>query len=179
VDLLGSGADASFEEVASRAHLERTIGHIMDYLVEREDVDRDRIAILADGWGSSFVARGIASDDRFAAAVCDGGIWDLHERAFLLGDNLPLEADLARHGLSRVARGITCPVLVCSGERAWLKPERIRELYDCLKADGSDITLKLFSADETASMQVHADNPTLANDFIFDWIADRLGITAR
>ena len=48
------------------------------------DVDADRIAILADGWGSSFVARGIAFDDRFAAAVCDGGIWDLHERAFLI-----------------------------------------------------------------------------------------------
>lgn len=178
VDLLGSGADASFEEVAGRPHLERTIGHIMDYLVDREDVDRDRIAILADGWGSSFVARGIAFDDRFAAAVCDGGIWDLHERAFLLGDSLALEVDLARHGLSRVARGIKCPVLVCSGEHGWLKPERVKELCDRLKADGSDVTLRIFSGGETASMQGHADNPTLANEYIFDWIADRLGITA-
>jgi len=27
---------------------------------------------------------------------------------------------------------------------------------------------------ETAASQGHADNPTLANEFIFDWIADRL-----
>jgi len=39
-----------------------------------DDVDEHRIAILADGWGSSFVARGIAFEDRFAAAACDGGI---------------------------------------------------------------------------------------------------------
>jgi hypothetical protein len=47
-----------------------------------------------------------------------------------------------------------------------------------LKADGSDVTLRIFSGDETASMQGHADNPTLANEYIFDWFADRLGITA-
>jgi dienelactone hydrolase len=179
VDLLGAGTDSSFDEIVGRPDLERVIGHIMDCLVEREDVDRDRIAILADGWGSSFVARGIAFDDRFAAAVCDGGIWDMHERMFLLGDSQLLDMDSARHGFGRVARGIKCPVLVSSGERAWLKPERVRELYDCLKADGSDITLKIFSGDETASMQGHVDNPTLANEFIFDWLADRLNIAAR
>jgi hypothetical protein len=70
-------------------------------------------------------------------------------------------------------------VLVCSGERAWLKPERVKELYDCLKADGSDVTLRIFSSAETASMQGHVDNPTLANEFIFDWLADRLSIAAR
>jgi dienelactone hydrolase len=179
VDLLGAGTDSSFDEIVGRPDLERMIGHIMDCLVERDDVDRGRIAILADGWGSSFVARGIAFDDRFAAAVCDGGIWDMHERMFLLGDNQPIDMDPARHGFSRVARGIKCPVLVCSGERAWLKPERVKELYDCLKADGSDVTLRIFSSAETASMQGHVDNPTLANEFIFDWLADRLSIAAR
>ena len=91
VDLLGSGPEAPFEQIVGRSDLEMTVGHIMDYLVERPDVDPGRIAILADGWGSSFVARGIAFDDRFAAAVCDGGIWDLHERAFLIG-RTPVEA---------------------------------------------------------------------------------------
>ena len=83
VDLLGAGAGSPFEEVVGRSDLETAIGHIADYLIERGDVDADRIAIVADGWGSSFVARGIAFDDRFAAAVCDGGIWDIHEQAFL------------------------------------------------------------------------------------------------
>jgi len=177
VDLLGAGPDARFEEVVGRSDLEKTtIGHVMDYLVERADVDRDRIAILADGWGSSFVARGIAFDDRFAAAVCDGGIWDLHERAFLMR-RTPFQTDFLRQGFSRVARNIKCPVLISIGERGWLKAKRVQELYDDLKADGRDVTLKIFSSAETAAAQGHADNPTIANEYIFDWLASRLGIS--
>jgi dienelactone hydrolase len=183
VDLLGTGPDARFDEVVGRSDLEMTIGCIMDYLVERDDVEEGRIAILADGWGSSFVARGIAFDDRFAAAVCDGGIWDLTERAFLR-DRLALPAAgivgaYGLKGLSRVARNLKCPVLISAGEGGWLKAERVRELYDGLKADGHDVTLKIFTSQETAAMQGHADNPTLANEFIFDWIVSRLGMPAQ
>jgi hypothetical protein len=52
----------------------------------------------------------------------------------------------------------------------------VYELYDRLKADGRDVTLKMFTSDETAALQGHVDNPTLANEYIFDWIAERLGI---
>jgi dienelactone hydrolase len=180
VDLLGAGAGTRFEEVVGRSDLEATIGHIMDYLVERDDVDAHRVAILADGWGSSFVARGIAFDDRFAAAVCDGGIWDLHERAFLRERVAPLDADTASSPVfSRVARNIKCPVLISAGECGWLKADRVRELYDGLKADGRDVTLKIFTNEETGAAQGHADNTTLANEFIFDWVASRLGIESR
>jgi dienelactone hydrolase len=176
VDLFGAGAGAQFEQVVGRPDLEGTIGHIMDCLVERDDVDADRIAILADGWGSSFVARGIAFDDRFAAAVCDGGIWDLHERVFLLSRLNPPNANLdRRRPFSKVSRGIKCPVLISTGEQGWLEAERVRDMADDLKSEGCDITLKIFTAEETASAQAHADNPTLANEFIFDWIAERLG----
>jgi hypothetical protein len=78
-----------------------------------------------------------------------------------------------------VARGIKCPVLISTGERGWLKSERVRELYDHLKADGRDVTLKIFAGGETAATQGHADNPTLANEYIFDWVAARLGIRSR
>jgi dienelactone hydrolase len=179
VDLFGSEPEQRFEEAAGRSDLEMTIGHIMDYLVTRDDIQEHRVAILADGWGSSFVARGIAFDGRFAAAVCDGGIWDLHERAFLRNRLGPRGADgIGRDRLSRVARNIKCPVLISTGERGWLKAERVRELYDELQAEGRDVTLKIFTCEETAVAQGHVDNPTLANEFIFDWIAARLGLNA-
>jgi dienelactone hydrolase len=172
VDLLGTGAGDAFEDIVGRSDLETAIGHVMEYLVQRDDVDESRIAILGDGGGSSFVARGIAFDDRFAAAVCDGGIWDLHERSFL--------QDRFGHSgravpLSRAARNIRCPVLIPVGERGWLKAERVRELYEGLRTGRRDVTLKIFKSEETAAMQRHADNPTLANEYIFDWIAARLG----
>ncbi len=178
VDLLGAGAADRFDEIVGRSDIETAIAHIMDYLVGRDDVDQNRIAILADGCGSSFVARGIAFDDRFAAAVCDGGIWDLHERAFLR-NRLAFNEGTGPIALSRAARGIKCPVLIPAGERGWLEPERVKELYVGLKAEGGDITLKIFSSEETASAQGHADNPTLANEFIFDWVASRLESQGR
>jgi dienelactone hydrolase len=177
VDLLGAGTGSEFDQIVGRSDLETTLGHIVDYLVGREDVDAGRIAVLADGWGSSFVARGIAFDDRFAAAVCDGGIWDLHERAFLAA-RAPFQATFPGpdRDFGRVARNIKCPVLIATGERGWLRAERVRELFTQLKADGGDVTLKIFAVSETAAMQAHVDNPTLANEYIFDWIASRLGI---
>jgi dienelactone hydrolase len=179
VDLFGTGPDSRFEDIVGRSDLEMTIGHVMDYLEARDDVDERRIAILADGWGSSFVARGIAFDDRFVAAVCDAGIWDLHERAFLRDRLVSRDAEpVGPARLSRVARNIKCPVLISAGERGWLKAERVRELHGELQADGRDVTLKIFSCEETAAAQGHADNPTLANEFIFDWLAARLGISA-
>ena len=178
VDLLGTGPESQFAQVVGRSDLEMTVGHITDYLVERDDVDKRRIAILADGWGSSFVARGIAFDDRFAAAVCDGGIWDLHERALLGNRAYRAAGPVGRARPSRAARNIKCPVLISAGERGWLKAERVRELYEELEAEGRDVTLKIFTREETAASQGHADNPTLANEFIFDWLAARLEIRA-
>jgi dienelactone hydrolase len=171
VDVLGDQQDPSFET----HNLESAVGCFMDYLSDRDDVDDSRVAILADGWGSSFVARGIAFDQRFAAAVCDGGIWDAHERSFLARRAATRGADVF-HGMgtSRVMRKIACPLLITTGEGGWLEPGRVTELVDQLKGGREDVTLKIFERAETAAAQGHLDNPTLANEFIFDWIAGRL-----
>jgi hypothetical protein len=171
VDVLGDRPDAAFDT----DNLESAVGCFMDYLSDRDDVDDSRIAILADGWGSSFVARGIAFDQRFAAAVCDGGIWDAHERSFLARRAAMRGADVF-HGMatSRVMRKIACPLLITTGEGGWLEPGRVTELVGQLKDGREDVTLKIFKRAETAAAQGHLDNPTLANEFIFDWIAARL-----
>lgn len=168
VDLMGSGTGVEFEEVVGRPDLEMAVGHVMDYLTTRSDVDERRIAIVGDGAGSSFIARGVAQDPRFAAAVCDGGIWDLQEQTFLAN------RIQARNGCSQIARNMRCPVLVTVGEHGWIPADRVTELFDRLKMIHPDLTLKIFRSDETAASQGHSDNPTLANEFIFDWIADRL-----
>jgi dienelactone hydrolase len=178
VDLLGSGTGVKFEEIVGRPDLEEAVVHLMDYLTTRRDVDERRIAILGDGAGSSFVARGVALDQRFAAAVCDGGIWDLHERAFLMERISPFGAESGERIGDSIARKFKCPVLVTVGEDGWLEAGRVQELFEKLKRNHRDITLKIFSREETAASQGHFDNPTLANEFIFDWIADRLNIAA-
>jgi pimeloyl-ACP methyl ester carboxylesterase len=176
VDVLGDGTGAPFENVAKRHRLERAIESVMDYVVGRDDVDEDRVAILADGWSSSFVARAIAFDPRFAAAVCDGGIWDRHQQAFLKRRIGPVGMEAWSPETNRVLRNISCPVLITVGERGWLKTDRVAELTSQLGGGHRDITLKVFGTAETAATQGHIDNPTLANEFIFDWIASRVGV---
>jgi dienelactone hydrolase len=175
VDVLGDQPDAAFETVAGHVKLESAVGCFMDYLAGRDDVDDRRIAIVADGWGSSFVARGIAVDQRFAAAVCDGGIWDAHEWSFLARRAAMRSPDIF-DGMrtSGIMPKIACPLLITAGEAGWLEPQRVTELVDQLMARREDVTLKIFARTETAAAQGHLDNPTLANEFIFDWIATRL-----
>ena len=174
VDLLGSDNGAQFEDVVGRPDLEMAVSYIMDFLTARDDVDERRIALLGDGSGS-FVARGVALDHRFAAAVCDGGIWDLQERAFLAKRIAPLDAGMpASLPGNRIARNLRCPILITIGEHGWLEAERVNVLFEQIKANHQDVTLKIFMEAETAASQGHSDNPTLANEFIFDWIANRL-----
>ena len=171
------GTGVRFEKIVGRTDLEMAVGHVMDYLTTRRDVDERRIAILGDGSGSSFVARGVALDPRFAAAVCDGGIWDLHERTFLMKRISSCGAGIvAGNAYSRLAQKLRCPVLITFGEHGWLEADYVTSLFHQLKGNYRDVTLKIFKGSETAASQGHSDNPTLANEFIFDWLADRLGI---
>lgn len=174
VDLLGSGTGSEFVELIGRPDLEMSISSVMDYLTTREDVDEQRIAIVGDGAGSSFVARGVALDSRFAAVVCDGGIWDMHEYAFLMNRHSPDGAGEAGLERSWPARRFHCPVLVTVGGEGWLESGVVADLFERLRARHPGIALKIFESSETAAAQGHNDNPTLANEYIFDWVADRL-----
>jgi dienelactone hydrolase len=174
VDLLGSGTDIEFDEVIGHPGLETSVSSVMDYLTTRDDVDERRIAVLGDGAGSSFVARGVAHDSRFAAVVCDGGIWEMHEHAFLM--NRLSRGGGYGGGFERAwpVRRFHCPVLITMGGQGWLESGMVTGLFERLKARHPGISLKIFETSETAAAQDHCDNPTLANEFIFDWVADRL-----
>jgi hypothetical protein len=175
IDLLGERRDDFLGDLVARPDFESWLSPVVDYLSLRNDVDDSRIAVLADRWSSSFVARAVASEPRLAAAVCDGGLWDLHERAFLAERANRRDAGGSPKPVtSRIARNIKCPVLITLGENGWLKPDHTRQMVRQLRTDGLDATLRLFKASETGAEQGHADNPGLANEHIFDWLASRL-----
>jgi hypothetical protein len=55
-------------------------------------------------------------------------------------------------GAGATARfNIKCPFLIAAGERGWLPADRAGELYDGMNATGGDVTLKIFTGEETAS----------------------------
>jgi dienelactone hydrolase len=170
VDLLGDSARNRFADIVGSRELESSVGSAMDYLSERSDVDEDRVAIVAAEWGSSFVARAIAFDQRYAAAACDAGLWDMQERAFLarrFAAGSPAMASVV--GASRVARHIMCPVLIALKEQGGLDVGHATRLVSQMKTHHPDILLKVFrsSADDIAG-------PQSPDAFVLDWIAARL-----
>lgn len=175
VDLLG--AQTALPPQWLDGHkFEAAMSRVLDFLSEMPGVDNTRIAIVADACNSSLVARAAATDARFAAAVCDAGLWDLHERSFFhrqAGDDTQIcwidEANA-------ISRGIECPLLVTAGEAGWLLPGALAKFGDQLSHIHRDARLILFRRAETGAMQGHIDNPTLANEVIFDWLEDRLRI---
>jgi hypothetical protein len=176
IDLMGKETGGGLKNVIGQADPESAISRAMDYVCGRDDVDERRVAVLAHECASSFVARGVANDPRFAATVCDGGIWDLHERAFLASRVAAVNADFVPDAeASRVVRNIRSPPLITLGEQGWLKAARVTEIVDRMKVRHPDVTLRIFKSSETASQQGHVDNSTLACEFVFDWIANRLG----
>ncbi|MET0722343.1 MAG: alpha/beta hydrolase [Tardiphaga sp.] len=182
VDLPGQNLGRRDQRPFGRYDLETSISSWIDYLIDRGDVDPRKIAIFGDGIGASFATRGAAFDDRLAAAVCDAGIWELHERAFLASrlSGGAVGADLAGEDIddlcrSSIARRIKCPILVAIGEHDWLDAGHVTRCCAALVQSGVDIDLKIFSAAETAASHAQLDNPTIGSEFIFDWIADHLG----
>ena len=78
---------------------------------------------------------------------------------------------MARHGgLAKVR----CPTLVTFGERDWLDIGHVTDVCRELRESGADVTLKVFSAAETGASHAQTDNPTIGNEFVFDWIVTRL-----
>ena len=173
VDLLGTHMALSPETVEGQK-FEAAMSHVLDFLAEKPGVDNARIAIVADAWSSSLVARAAASDARFAAAVCDAGIWDLHERSFFFRTAAGDEQIGSPDEANSISRSIDCPLLVTAGEGGWLLPSALIEFGNQLGHVHHDARLMLFRRAETAAMQGHIDNPTLANEAIFDWLEDRL-----
>jgi Esterase FrsA-like len=84
----GPGQQAAlFEQgIPFRHDWEHVLGPVLDAMLARPDVDRNRIALIGVSQAGYWVPRAIAFEHRFAAAVADGGVIDV-SRSWL--GNLP------------------------------------------------------------------------------------------
>ncbi|HEX6116077.1 MAG TPA: prolyl oligopeptidase family serine peptidase [Solirubrobacterales bacterium] len=82
----GQGQALWEQGLTFRPDWEKVVGPVVDFLLERSDVDPGRIAISGMSQGGYWVPRAIAFDDRIAAAIADPGVVDV---ATTWLDNLP------------------------------------------------------------------------------------------
>jgi dienelactone hydrolase len=170
---------AQRRKMFGRYDIASSIGNCVDYLIERGEVDQNRIAIYGEGRGAAFATEAAALDSRFSAAVCDGGMSDLRRRAFAMQQLLGIEGGesigsylnkLKHHSL---AKQIRCPVLVTIDEGEWL--DAIHANDDAMaNAAATRGLLRIFPASDIAPPDVKSYTAPMSYEYVFDWIANRL-----
>jgi len=73
----GQGEVLRVQGLHFRADWENVVGPVIDYLDNRTDVDKERIALWGISLGGYLAPRAAAFDHRLAALIADGGVYDI------------------------------------------------------------------------------------------------------
>ncbi len=192
IDGPGQGGTLRRHGITTRYDYEVPVGRCIDWLIGRSDVDPSRIAVCGSSLGGFYAARAGSCEPRLAACVTHGAIWDLpdlwtgagedHGLAshikWVFGTDTMQEAKLKAHNfrLDGVLDKMKCPFLVVHGGFDVLGVTQARTLSDYARTHGVDVTVRFLDADETGADHCQHDNPTIGQEIIGDWLADRFGI---
>jgi pimeloyl-ACP methyl ester carboxylesterase len=192
VDLPGQGGSLRRRELVARPDSEASVAACIDWLLTREDVDRDRIGLYGASLGAYYALRAAAHERRVCCAVSDGAQWKLKASAELMR-SVP-NSHLVRlacwvfgardvehlvrisepFDLEGVIARITCPLLIVSGELDAFGNDNARKVHAEAERAGVQVDIRWISPEETGAAHCQIDNPTLAMEFICDWFAQRL-----
>jgi hypothetical protein len=81
--------------------------------------------------------------------------------------------------LEGALENMRCPYLIVHGGFDVLGVAQASKVYDYAKAHGVDATLRFLSEEETGAEHCQHDNPTIGQEVLADWLADRFGIDQR
>lgn len=192
VDGPGQGGTLRREKINSRHDYEVPVGYCIDYLETRDDVDTDRIAISGTSLGGYYAARAASFEPRLAAAISHGAIWSVNELWGGLGEDHGLAghikwvfgAETMDEALEKgkdfelegVLGGMQCPYLIIHGGHDVLGVKQASKVYEHARESGVDATIKLLSEEETGAEHCQHDNPTIGEEYMFDWLTERFGI---
>ncbi len=198
IDGPGQGEALRLRNIHSRYDYEVAGSAAYEYVASRGDVDAQRVAVMAYSLGGYYAPRVAAFEQRYAACVAWGAIFDYHDTwvkrrnamksapansmaashfqlPWVLGvpDMDAAMEKIKRYTLAGVAERIECPTLICHGDRDRLSSEGVaRQLYQAVGA--KDKTLKIFTAEDSGVEHCQVDNRQVGTDYIADWLAARL-----
>jgi pimeloyl-ACP methyl ester carboxylesterase len=196
IDGPGQGGTLRRHNVVARYDYEVPIRRCIDYLATREDVDMQRIAVCGSSLGGYYAARAASYEHRLAACVSHGAIWSIQHLWADAGEDHGLAdhikwvfgAESVREAIEKKARLFTldgtlenmrCPYLIVHGGFDVLGVEQATHVFEYAQSRGVDVTLRLLSAPETGADHCQHDNPTIGQEILSDWLADRFGIDQR
>ena len=199
IDTPGTGEPLQLRGIASRPDYEVPTTAIVDYLKTRQDVDPEQIGIMGISLGGYYAPRAAAFEPRIKACVAWGSIWDygatwqrrwdtrttrtsvpFWQLPWVMGTDM-MEAALERvqaFSLDGVLGNLKQPFLIVHGEEDGLIPmEDARREFET--AGSKDKQLRVFTAVESSSEHVGADDMDPVRQLVADWFAQRLGTATK
>ena len=195
IDGPGQGGTLRRHGVPTRHDYEVPIGRCIDWLVARDDIDPARIAVCGSSLGGYYAARAGSYEPRLAAAISHGAIWSIPELWAGAGEDHGLASHIkwvfgtptmkaameraTPFTLEGALENMECPYLIVHGGFDVLGVSGAQRVYDYAKAKGVDVTLRVLTEEETGADHCQHDNPTIGQEIMADWLADRFGIDQR
>jgi dienelactone hydrolase len=195
VDGPGTGEAIRFRGHYLRHDYEVAARAAVDYLVQRPDVDPERLGVMAVSLGGYYAPRCASLEPRFKACIAWGAIWDYHatwkrriEAGFrasmsvpghhicwILGVNSVQEAlkKLEPFRLDGVVQRMRCAFLLTHGaDDEQIPMADARALFEAVGS--ADKTFRVFTTEEGGSQHCQRDYLTLGTSVMFDWLAEKL-----
>ncbi|HMR71499.1 MAG TPA: prolyl oligopeptidase family serine peptidase, partial [Rubrivivax sp.] len=197
LDQPGSGEALRLQGFTARFDAEHWASRVVDWLLDRDDVDATRIGCEGVSLGGYYCPRAVAFEPRFAAGVCWGANhdWrDVQKRRLEREGDFPVPHYWAHvcwvwgatdvdefmriaenvH-LDGVVERIKVPFLVTHGEKDSQIPLKwAHRTYEQL-VNSPRRELKIFTEREGGVQHASFDNSINAGHYIADWVAEVLG----
>ncbi len=192
VDGPGQGGTLRRLGIPTRFDYEVPVGACIDWLGTRTDVDMNRIAVSGSSLGGYYAARAGAKEPRLAACIAHGAQWDVGSRMRERDDDHMLASHLRwvfgstsmkdvwevskAFKLEGALDSMKCPFLICHGGHDVLGVQTANLVHDYARKVGLDVTLRFVTEEETGADHCQHDNPTIGQEIMLDWLADKFGI---
>tara|TARA_R110002126_G_scaffold291777_2_gene457795 strand:- start:61642 stop:62721 length:1080 start_codon:yes stop_codon:yes gene_type:complete len=179
----GPGQNQVWKHMKMRPDFHKAVSAVADLVSEHSEVDANRLGLLGQSFGAFLGPSVLARDDRFKAAVVNGGFFDLSHfdwanpirevgLPFLFGVETVSEArDLAKgYSLAGYIKDVTAPIMVIHGNRDKdAPPSAAKRIVDEASGPGK------FVAFEDGIHMCH-NVSHLVRPMTADWFAEHLGL---
>lgn len=185
VDTPGRGSSLRFKQMYSRPDYEVPVHAILDDLVQRDEVDADRIGLGGVSFGGYYAPRAAAFEPRVKAVAAWCGTWSIltdfyefypplqQQLQWLTGskDDTDARAKLAEFTLDGVAEKLRIPVYVMHGtDDIIMDVKGARRFVDALTT--KDVTVDIY--DGAGSLHCSYDYFSVAISRLTDWFRKQL-----
>jgi pimeloyl-ACP methyl ester carboxylesterase len=193
----GVGESLRFRDLHATYQSEIPASACVDYLEGRDDVDSQRIGLMALSLGGYYAPRAAAFEERLRCCILWGAIWSMPELMDFVRnqpgseESVPLEEqfrwvmgldsieetveELQKWELAEVMDRIRVPILTLHGANDRQSPLTFAERTHEAAVNSPRRELKVLQLDEGGAEHCQADNTTMGTDYMFAWAAEVLG----